>query len=64
MARAEPDGYTLILGTSQTHATNQSLIKNWPFDAVKDFSPVAGIAAMPHVLVVRKDFASSKSSAS
>ena len=55
-ARAEPDGYTLILGTNQTHATNQSLIRNWPFDAVKDFVPVAGVAAMPHVLVVRKDF--------
>jgi tripartite-type tricarboxylate transporter receptor subunit TctC len=54
-ARAEPDGTTLILGTNQTHATNQSLIKNWPFDAVKDFAPVAGVAAMPHVLVVRKD---------
>ena len=56
VARAEPDGYTLILGTSQTHATNQSLIKSWTFDAVKDFAPVAGVAAMPHVLVVRKDF--------
>jgi tripartite-type tricarboxylate transporter receptor subunit TctC len=57
VARAEPDGYTLILGTNQTHATNQSLIKSWTFDAVKDFAPVAGVAAMPHVLVVRKDFA-------
>src|SRR5207248_11120474 len=56
VARAEPDGYTLILGTNQTHATNQSLIKSWMFDAVKDFAPVAGVAAMPHVLVVRKDF--------
>ena len=56
VARAEPDGATLILGTSQTHATNQSLIKSWTFDAVKDFTPVAGVAAMPHVLVVRKDF--------
>lgn len=57
VARAEPDGHTLVLGTNQTHATNQSLIKNCPYDAVRDFSPVAGIAAMPHVLVVRKDFA-------
>ena len=56
VARAEPDGYTLILGTNQTHATNQNLIKSWTFDAVKDFSPVAGLAAMPHILVVRKDF--------
>jgi tripartite-type tricarboxylate transporter receptor subunit TctC len=50
---AEPDGHTLVLGTNQTHATNQSLLKNCPYDAVKDFAPVAGIAAIPHVLVVR-----------
>ena len=53
VARAEPDGHMLVLGTNQTHATNQSLIKNCPYDAVKDFVPVAGIAAMPHVLVAR-----------
>src|SRR5262245_39998497 len=53
VARAEPDGHMLVLGTNQTHATNQSLIKNCPYDAVRDFAPVAGIAAMPHVLVVR-----------
>jgi tripartite-type tricarboxylate transporter receptor subunit TctC len=47
----------LVLGTNQTHATNQSLIKNCPYDAVRDFAPVAGIAAMPHVLVVRKSLA-------
>ena len=52
VARAEPDGHMLVLGTNQTHATNQSLIKNCPYDAVRDFAPVAGVAAMPHVLVV------------
>ena len=51
---AEPDGHTLILGTNQTHATTQSLFKNCPYDAVKDFSAVAGIADIPHVLVVRR----------
>jgi tripartite-type tricarboxylate transporter receptor subunit TctC len=51
---AEPDGHTLVLGTNQTHATNQSLLKNCPYDAVKDFVPVAGIAEIPHVLVVRR----------
>jgi tripartite-type tricarboxylate transporter receptor subunit TctC len=56
VARSEPDGHMLVLGTNQTHATNQSLIKNCPYDAVRDFAPVAGIAAMPHVLVVRKEF--------
>jgi tripartite-type tricarboxylate transporter receptor subunit TctC len=57
VARAEPDGHTLVLGTNQTHATNQSLIKNCPYDAARDFAPVAGIAAMPHVLVVRNSLA-------
>ena len=50
----EPDGHTLVLGTNQTHATNQSLLKNCPYDAVKDFAPVAGIADIPHALVVRR----------
>lgn len=54
VARAAPDGHTLILGTNQTHATNQSLFKTCPYDAVKDFAPVAGIADIPHVLVARK----------
>jgi tripartite-type tricarboxylate transporter receptor subunit TctC len=53
VAHAEPDGHTMILGTNQTHATNQSLIKDCPYDAVRDFTPVAGVAAMPHVLVTR-----------
>src|SRR5215208_6879309 len=51
---AEPDGHTLILGTNQTHAPNQSLLKNCPYDAVKDFTGVAGITEIPHVLVVRR----------
>jgi tripartite-type tricarboxylate transporter receptor subunit TctC len=54
VAHAEPDGHTLILGTNQTHATNQSLLKNCPYEAVRDFSPIAGIAEIPHVLVVRR----------
>lgn len=54
VARAEPDGHMLVLGTNQTHATNQSLFKTCPYDALKDFAPVAGIADIPHVLVARK----------
>src|SRR5262249_30810431 len=53
VARAEADAHMLVMGTNQPHATNQSLIKNCPYDAVRDFAPIAGIAAMPHVLVVR-----------
>ena len=40
VARAEPDGHTLVLGTNQTHGANQSLIRNCPYDAVKDFAAV------------------------
>jgi tripartite-type tricarboxylate transporter receptor subunit TctC len=53
VAHAEPDGHMLVIGTNQTHATNQSLIKGCPYDAVRDFAPIAEIAAMPHVLVTR-----------
>jgi tripartite-type tricarboxylate transporter receptor subunit TctC len=60
---AEPDGHTLLLGTNQTHATNQSLLKNCPYDAVKDFAPVAGIAEIPHVLVVRRGLEAGSASA-
>ena len=51
---AEPDGHTLILGTNQTHATNQSLLEELPLRRREGFcrrSP--GIADIPHVLVVR-----------
>src|SRR5262249_57366449 len=57
VARAEADGHMLVLGTNQTHATNQSLIKNCPYDAVRDFAPVAGIFTVSHILVVRKSLA-------
>ncbi len=52
--RAVPDGHTLVLGTNQTHATNQTLLKHCLYDAVRDFAPVAGIADIQHVLVVRR----------
>ncbi|HEX2656228.1 MAG TPA: tripartite tricarboxylate transporter substrate binding protein [Xanthobacteraceae bacterium] len=55
VARAEPDGHMLVLGTSQTHITNHILVKNCPYHGIKDFAPVCGIAEIPHVLVVRKD---------
>ncbi|MEW6449240.1 MAG: tripartite tricarboxylate transporter substrate binding protein [Pseudomonadota bacterium] len=57
VARADADGHMLVLGTNQTHATNQSLIKNCPYDGVKDFAPVAGLADIPHVLVTKKNLA-------
>ena len=54
VARAAADGHTLVLGTNQTHATNQTLLRNCPYDAVRDFTAVAGVADIQHVLVVRR----------
>ncbi len=51
-AKAPADGYTLALGNNATHATNQSLFPNMPYDAAKDFAPVALVAGVTHVLVV------------
>jgi tripartite-type tricarboxylate transporter receptor subunit TctC len=56
VAKAEPDGHTLVLGTNQTHATNLALLKDGGgYDPVRDFLPVAGVADLQHALVVRKD---------
>lgn len=51
VANANPDGYTLLLGTVGTHAINQSVYKDMPFDAVKDFAPISLVAAVPNILV-------------
>jgi tripartite-type tricarboxylate transporter receptor subunit TctC len=52
VARAAPDGYTLLLSGSPTHAINVSLYARLPYDAVRDFTPVARLADQPAVLVV------------
>jgi tripartite-type tricarboxylate transporter receptor subunit TctC len=52
VAKATPDGYTLLMGTVGTHAINPSLYKNMPYDHVKDFAPVILVAGVPNVLVV------------
>ncbi len=56
VAKAAPDGYTLIMGTVATHSINQSLYKKLSFNPIKDFAPIALIATMPNVLVVNNDF--------
>jgi len=56
VARAKPDGYTLLIGSSTTLAANVGLFKALPYDPLKDFSPVAGIASTSMMLVVRSDF--------
>lgn len=57
VAKSAPDGYTLLMGTVGTHAINQSLYPEMPFDPIKDFAPVTLVASVPNVLVVNKDFA-------
>ncbi len=55
VATAAPDGYTMVLGTVGTHAQNQTLYKRPLYNAAADFTPVALIAVVPTVLIVRKD---------
>jgi tripartite-type tricarboxylate transporter receptor subunit TctC len=52
VAKAAPDGYTILLGALSTHAVNPSLYAKMPYDAVKDFAPITLIAVTPNVLVV------------
>jgi len=51
-AKAPPDGYTLLVGTSSTHAIAQSLYAKLPYDSVKDFAPVIGLATSTITLSV------------
>lgn len=51
-ARATPDGYTLIMGASGTHALNPALYDNTGYDAEKDFDPIAATAFIPMVISV------------
>jgi len=50
-----PDGYTLLLGSTGTHAYNQTIYKKRRYDAVNDFTPVTLFSEQPMVLEVRKD---------
>ena len=52
VARAEPDGYTLLLATSTTLAINKTLYSKLPYDPVRDFTPIAPVAAVPFALIV------------
>ena len=52
VAKSAADGYTLVAGTSATHGVNPTLYAKLPFDARRDFAPVAHIAGVPNVLVV------------
>ncbi|RKK04046.1 tripartite tricarboxylate transporter substrate binding protein [Pseudoroseomonas wenyumeiae] len=55
VARAVPDGYTLLYGTNGTHAINEALYPKLPFRPDADFIPVAALSRIALVVVVRKD---------
>lgn len=51
VAKAKPDGYTLLMGTNATLALAPGLYRQLPYDPIKDFTPVASVASGPSVLV-------------
>ena len=55
VAQAAADGHTLLMSYAGSHAINAALYKKLPFDPEKDFEPVATLATLPFVLVVRPD---------
>ena len=52
VAKARPDGYTILLGTAATHGVNAALYKNLPFDVEADFTPIAPLVDVSNVLTV------------
>ncbi|QHE74911.1 Bug family tripartite tricarboxylate transporter substrate binding protein [Hydrogenophaga sp. PBL-H3] len=56
VARSPADGYTLVF-PSILAVTNPALMANYPFDTLRDFSPLTVVGYIPHALVVRPDFA-------
>ena len=55
VARAEPDGYTLIIGHIGTLAVNPFMFESLPFDTNRDFAPVSLLAKVPNIFVVHAD---------
>ena len=52
VAKAAPDGYTVLIATNTTHAANEHLFKKIPYDPVRDFTPVTALARGGQVMVV------------
>ena len=52
VARAAPDGYTVLITTNTTHAANQSMLKKVPYDAVADFEPITKLGTVGLALIV------------
>jgi tripartite-type tricarboxylate transporter receptor subunit TctC len=56
VARAVPDGYTILIGGNTTHAANQHLYKKLPYDPLNDFIPVTSTGRGAQIMLVRPDF--------
>ncbi len=56
-AKAAPDGNTLVMGAVATHAINPWLYAKMPYDALRDFTPITGVAQVPNVLVMNPETA-------
>lgn len=52
VAKADPDGYTILMGTVATHALNPLMLKTKPYDPQTDFAPISLLVVVPNVLVV------------
>jgi tripartite-type tricarboxylate transporter receptor subunit TctC len=52
VAKAAPDGYTLLMGALSTHAVNPSLLARIDYDPIRDFAPITMVSIVPNVLVV------------
>jgi len=55
VAKASPDGLTIVVGTVGTHAINGALYAKMPYDMVKDFAPITLLATTPNLLVINND---------
>jgi tripartite-type tricarboxylate transporter receptor subunit TctC len=55
VAKAAPDGYTLLMGTVGTHGINKSLYPALPYDPQRDFAPITLVAGVPNVVVMNAD---------
>lgn len=57
VAKSAPDGRTLVMGAVATHAINPWLFARLPYDPIRDFTPITGVAQVPNVLVMNPDAA-------
>jgi tripartite-type tricarboxylate transporter receptor subunit TctC len=55
VAKAPPDGHTLVMGTISSHSINASMMKSIPYDVLRDFTPISLAAYFPNLLVVNKN---------